>query len=97
MTETIRTAYGFPTEVLQSEQTLDAYVTRGLLARESFRAPGSFPGDGLRFLLPRLDRDDQGSVGVDFSDGFSNDLASLCIRSVSAASQSHLAGGTSCV
>ena len=74
-TETIRTAYGFPTEVLQSEQTLDAYATRGLLAANPFVRPGAFLETVFASLLPRGDCDDQRSVGVDFSDGFSNDLA----------------------
>ena len=50
-TETIRTAYGFPTEVLQSEQNSRRLCHEGTSRRESVRAPGSFPGDGLRFPL----------------------------------------------
>ena len=56
-------------------RTLDAYATRGLLAANPFVRPGAFLETVFASLLPRGDCDDQRSVGVDFSDGFSNDLA----------------------
>ena len=77
-TETIRTVYGFPTEVLQAEETLDRYARGDFLSRESVRAPGELSWiDWLQSFPSCRDGDcEDTSVGVDLSGRvLANDLA----------------------
>jgi len=72
--ETIRTAYGFPTEILHSEKTLDDYAAKGFLAANPFARPAAFLETLFASAAPRGDGN-EGSVGVDLSSGFWTELA----------------------
>lgn len=74
--ETIRTVYGFPSEVLHATKTFDDYATAGFIAANPFAGPDAFLVDRLRSVAELANVKHSMSVGVDLSAGFSPVLAS---------------------
>ncbi|RBP16059.1 pyruvate,orthophosphate dikinase [Roseiarcus fermentans] len=75
VSETIRTAYGFPTEVVHADGTIDRYAADGFLGDNPFEQPAPFLTEWLQSVatLPQSSR--KTTVGVDFTSGFSPILA----------------------
>jgi pyruvate, orthophosphate dikinase len=71
VTETIRTVYGFPTEVVHAEGTLDRYVAEGFLRANPFGHPAPFLIDWLQSVSDLSRTGLRTSVGIDLSGEFS--------------------------
>ena len=74
--ETIRTVYGFPSEVLHAAETLDNYAGAGFIGANPFSRPAAFLADRLRSVAGIGKANDGATFGIDFSAGFSPVLAS---------------------
>jgi pyruvate,orthophosphate dikinase len=74
--EIVRTAYGFPSEVLHAAKTLDDYAAAGFIDVNPFARPASFLVDRLRSAADLTDANATATIGVDLSAGFSSVLAS---------------------
>ena len=74
--ETIRTVYGFPSEVLHATKTFDDYATAGFIDANPFARPDAFLVDRLRSVAELANANHSMSIGVDLSAGFSPVLAS---------------------
>ncbi len=74
ISETIRTAYGFPTEVQQANKTLEDYVASGNLASNPFRRPGKLLTDLLSSTLSAARSAPTNAVGVDCTGYYAPDL-----------------------
>ncbi len=71
VTETIRTVYGFPTEVVYADGTLDHYVADGFLRANPFAHPAPFLIDWLQSVCELSRTGLTTSFGIDLSGGFS--------------------------
>jgi len=74
--EIVRTAYGFPSEVLHAAKTLDDYAAAGFIDVNPFARPASFLVDRLHSAAELADANRTPTIGVDLSAGFSAVLAS---------------------
>ena len=74
--ETIRSVYGFPTEVLHATKTLDDYAGAGFIGANPFARPASFLVDRLRSVAELRNANVATAFGIDFSGGLSPVLAS---------------------
>jgi pyruvate,orthophosphate dikinase len=72
--EIIRTVYGFPTEVLQADHTLEDYATEGFLAANPFARPAVFLCDRFR-AASEVAKSNAAAFAIDLSGGFSAVLA----------------------
>ena len=73
--ETVRTVYGFPTEVVQAEGAVDRYAADGFLQTNPFARPAAFLIDWLQSVSELSATALKTAVGVDLSGGFSPILA----------------------
>ena len=73
--ETVRTVYGFPTEVVQAEGAVDRYAADGFLQANPFARPAAFLIDWLQSVSELPATGLKTAVGVDLSGGFSPILA----------------------
>jgi pyruvate, orthophosphate dikinase len=73
--ETVRTVYGFPTEVVQAEGAVDRYAADGFLQANPFARPAAFLIDWLQSVSELPATGLKTTVGVDLSGGFSPILA----------------------
>ena len=71
VTETIRTVYGFPTEVVQAEGTVERYVADGFLRADPFGHPAPFLIDWLQSVSELSRTGLKTAVGIDLSGEFS--------------------------
>ena len=69
--ETVRTVYGFPTEVVQAEGAVDRYAADGFLQTNPFARPAAFLIDWLQSVSELSATALKTAVGVDLSGGFS--------------------------
>jgi pyruvate, orthophosphate dikinase len=74
VTETIRTVYGFPTEVVQAEGAVDRYVADGFLRANPFGHPPPFLNEWLRSVAELSKTALKTAVGVDLSGDFSSTI-----------------------
>lgn len=73
--ETVRTVYGFPTEVVHAEGAVDRYAADGFLQANPFARPAAFLIDWLQSVSELPATGLKTAVGVDLSGGFSPILA----------------------
>jgi len=73
--ETIRTVYGFPSEVLHATKTLNNYAGAGFIGANPFSRPAAFLAGLLRSTAELENGQDAAALGIDFSGGFSPILA----------------------
>jgi pyruvate,orthophosphate dikinase len=71
VTETIRTVYGFPTEVVHAEGTVDRYVADGFLRANPFGHPAPFLIDWLQSVSELSRTGLKTAIGIDLSGEFS--------------------------
>jgi hypothetical protein len=71
VTETVRTVYGFPTEVVHAEGTVDRYVADGFLRANPFGHPAPFLIDWLQSVSELSRTGLKAAVGVDLPGEFS--------------------------
>jgi pyruvate,orthophosphate dikinase len=75
VSETIRTVYGFPTEAVSAEGTIDRYAAAGFLGENPFERPAPFLTEWLQSVSALHGSSLKTAVGVDFTSGFSPVLA----------------------
>ena len=75
VSETIRTVYGFPTEAVHAEGTIERYAADGFLGANPFERPAPFLIDWLQSVSALSAGGRKTAVGIDFTGGFSPILA----------------------
>ena len=75
VTEVVRTAYGFPTEVVHADGVVDRYAADGFLRADPFGNPAPFLADWLQSVAELSGSGLKTEVGVDLSPAFSSTMA----------------------